>query len=351
MTKFLRHFAFVFLIAGLSVSCVMNNLGTAAQTAVKLGDDLYYMEVAGNDGFEEFLARGGAKNTDEVADFLNAFLGKGPFANNDVTIKPSTFGCSAFIAPDENGNFVVGRNFDWEKCHTLILRDSPSNGYASVSTCNLDFLGFGENFVPEGFMNKFKALAAIFVPLDGINEKGLVVADLMAGDNEVTNQNTEKADLTTTTAIRLLLNKAATVDQAVELLGAYDMHSDIGSSHHLFIADVSGKSVVAEWTGGVMYIVETNALTNHYLCMAKKGVGIPYSESRLETIQKTIQESKTMNKDSAAKLLNQVKAGNGIDFEGNATQWSVVYNVNAEKPEETFYWRSNFGAGMRFIVK
>ena len=57
-----------------------------------------------------------------------------------------------------------------------------------------------------------QTVAAIYVTLDGMNEKGLMVADLMAGDKEQTNQQTEKPDLTTTTAIRLLLDKAATVE-------------------------------------------------------------------------------------------------------------------------------------------
>ena len=48
---------------------------------------------------------------------------------------------------------------------------------------------------------------------------------------EETHQQTEKPDLTTTTAIRLLLDQAANVDEAVALLGQYDMNSSIGSSH------------------------------------------------------------------------------------------------------------------------
>ena len=83
-------------------------------------------------------------------------------------------------------------------------------------------------------------------PLDGMNKMGLVVADLMAGDQEETRQNTEKPDLTTTTAIRLLLDKAADVDEAIVLLGQYDMNASIGSAHRLSVAD-AGR----ERSGGV----------------------------------------------------------------------------------------------------
>ena len=61
----------------------------------------------------------------------------------------------------------------------------------------------------------------------------------MAGDNAETHQETGKPALTTTSALKYLLNRAATVDEAVELLRGIDMHSDIGSAHHYAIAAVS----------------------------------------------------------------------------------------------------------------
>ena len=39
-------------------------------------------------------------------------------------------------------------------------------------------------------------------------------------------------DLTTTDAIRYMLNNAANVGEALSLLNNIDMHSDIGSAHH-----------------------------------------------------------------------------------------------------------------------
>jgi len=68
----------------------------------------------------------------------------------------------------------------------------------------------------------------------------------MAGDDAVTQQETGKPALTTTSAINYLLKNAATVDEALELLRGIDMHSDIGAAHHYAIADASGKSVVVE---------------------------------------------------------------------------------------------------------
>ena len=79
-----------------------------------------------------------------------------------------------------------------------------------------------------------------------MNGKGLAVGVLLI-DAKPTNQNTKKVDITTTTAIRLMLDKAKNVDEALKLLSSYDMHSSANSCYHFQICDSSGKSVVVEW--------------------------------------------------------------------------------------------------------
>lgn len=332
------------------ISCSFNNLGEATKTVNKLGENLYYMEISGDDGFEGFLAQGGAATADELAGYLNNFLGKGPFAKI-VTVYPIETACSTYIAPDGDGGFTVGRNFDWEACTSLILKNSPDSGYASISTCNLDFLGFGEGFTPEGMVNSIKALAGIYVPLDGINEAGLVVADLMAGDNEVTNQDSGKADLTITSAIRLLLNKAASVEEAVDLLGQYDIHSDINKGHHLFIADKTGKSIAVEWVKNKMYVVKTPALTNHYLCDWKRNIGSDGSVDRFNRIVKQVQNNGNMDVNAGKKLLRDVGLNMKSSVNGEGTQWSIVYSLGKTDFTETFYWRYNYDKNFSFKIK
>lgn len=103
-----------------------------------------------------------------------------------------------------------------------------------------------------------------------MNEKGLYVADLVAGDQEKTNQQRSRINLTTSLAIRVLLDKCATVDEAAALLDSIDMHSDIGYSHHLAISDASGKSIVVEWVNNEMAVAESTLCTNHYICDTEK---------------------------------------------------------------------------------
>ena len=313
---------------------------TAANSIEKLEDGLYAMEFEGDYGFEDFLARGGAASDGEVADYLVTFLSRG-FYKMESEVQTGRFGCSTICTRDEQGIVFFGRNYDWEECTAMIVHTRPENGYESVSTCCLDFLGFSEGYAPDGsMMERMQSLAAIYVPLDGMNEKGLMVADLMAGDDEETHQQTGKPALTTTTAIRLLLDQAATVDEAVALLKQYDMNSSIGSAHHLSLADASGKSVVVEYVGGEMLVTETKVVTNHYLAQGEKqGVGSEQSHLRFDTLSAYSGPAGELD---VRDLLKSVAQMNYPQTEGSyeKTMWSVVYCPEGRCAD--FYFAENY---------
>lgn len=343
----------------------------AARSIQKLQDGLYVMEYRGDYGLDEFLAQGGAADDSAVADYLIGFLSGGFYKKADNEIKPGDYGCSTVCVKDQNGAVYFGRNFDWAKGRAMIVHTVPKNGYESLSTCDLDFLGFGDEYEPDGsMMERIQTLAAIYVPLDGMNEKGLIVADLMAGDDEETHQKTDKPDLTTTTAIRLLLDRAANVDEAVELLKQYDMNSSIGAAHHFAIADKTGKSVVVEYVNGEMLVAETNIVTNHYLAdCPKKGVGDEESHARFDHVSEFIgpdfvlaggfgahgnwivqlpfQEVRSCiaRVQQSQKKFWYPQGGGGDDA---VTLWSIVYAPGKQWAD--FYFREDFKHGHRLFL-
>ena len=360
--------AFVLALAVVAL-CAWRMFGTfvtAARSIHKLKDGLYVMEYRGDYGFDKFLAQGGAADDSAVADYLIGFLSGGYYKKADNEIKPGEFGCSTVCVKDKNGAVYFGRNFDWEKGRAIIVHTVPENGYESLSTCCLDFLGFGDDYQPDGSMpERIQTLAAIYVPVDGMNEKGLMIADLMAGDMEETHQKTGKVALTTTTAIRLLLDRAATVDEAVELLKQYDMNSSIGAAHHFAIADKTGKSVVVEYVDGEMLVTETNIVTNHYLSdCAKKGVGSEQSHQRFDWLDNRLgpdfvlagwrgrpdykiswppfQEVRSLLSFVAQSQYPQTDGDNDV------TLWSIVYAPGKQWAD--FYFREDFKHGHRLFL-
>ncbi len=343
----------------------------AAQSIHKLQDGLYVMEYRGDYGFDAFLARGGAADDSAVADYLIGFLSGGYYRKADNDIRPGDYGCTTVCVKDENDAVYFGRNFDWAKGRAMIVHTVPEDGYESLSTCGLDFLGFGDDYEPDGSMQeRIQTLAAIYVPLDGMNEKGLIVADLMAGDDEETHQKTDKPDLTTTTAIRLLLDRAANVDEAVELLKQYDMNSSIGAAHHFAIADKTGKSVVVEYVNGEMLVAETNIVTNHYLAdCPKKGVGSKESHQRFDWLLDCIGPDFVLlgyrgrpgsNRIYSPPYLevltllgplsvSQSKYFQRTDGDCEVTLWSIVYDT--EELCADFYYSEDFDHGCRLRLR
>ena len=130
---------------------------TAAMTIEKLDDHLWSMEYKGDYGFDGFLEQGGAKSDAEMGDYIASFLSHG-FWKPDTSTAGGNYGCSTVTVTSPDGAALFGRNFDWEECDKMLVHTIPKNGYASIATCDLDFLGFGEDWKPDGSMgDKFMA--------------------------------------------------------------------------------------------------------------------------------------------------------------------------------------------------
>ena len=178
-----------------------------------------------------------------------------------------------------------------------------------------------------------------------MNEKGLAVSVNMIQDSATIAQNTGKPGLTTTTAIRLLLDKAATVDEALGLLEQYDIHASMGYMMHLAIADNAGRSVVVEYIDNEMVVVETPVVTNFYLAEWKKnGIGTSQSHERYDILMDALRNHETMNDEEVRDTLDSVSKDNFNEFE--ATEWSVVFDLG--NLTARYYHRENYAESYTF---
>lgn len=318
---------------------------TDASDAISLNSEITELEKGfqavkfeGNDGFEEFLSQGGASSDSEVVNFLSGHL----LAGMDVDFKGEFFGCSTMAVGSSDGERLFGRNFDWDHCEAMVISSKPESGYASISTVNMDFIKQGAGGGVAGMalnLDTVRTLAALYAPLDGMNEAGLAVAVNMIQDGAVIAQDTEKPDITTTTAIRLLLNKAADVEEALKLLGQYDMHSSMGMMVHFALADRNGRSVVVEYVDNEMIITETPVVTNFYFAEGEKnGVGTAQSHERYDILMQALEEQETMDMQEARDALGSVSKGNLGDSQ--STEWSIVFNLDTGVAH--YYHRENY---------
>ena len=184
--------------------------------------------------------------------------------------------------------------------------------------------------------------------LSGMNEKGLAVSVNMIQDSDTISQDTGKPDITTTTAVRLLLDQAATVQEAIELLNQYDLHASMGMMVHFAIADVEGNSVTVEYVENEMSVVETSVVTNFYLTEGEKyGIGTEQSHKRYDTLLDTLQEKTIMTETDVRDALDSVSKHNFGEFE--STEWSIV--MNQQTKELLYFHRENYEHGYQITVE
>lgn len=313
-----------------------------------LEDGLDIVRFDGDYGFSGFLAQGGASSDREVIEYLAANL----LGNLNIEgILGDLFGCSTLAATSPEGDALFGRNFDWDTCNALVVASYPDDGYASISTVNTDFITQGVEGGAVGAalaLDQIKTLAALYAPLDGMNEAGLAVSVNMIQDSDTIDQDTDQPDITTTTAVRLLLDNAADVDGALKLLQQYDMHASMNYMVHFALADRGGNSVVVEYVDNEMVVTETPAVTNFYLSEGKKnGVGTSQSHERYNILMERFSQSEHMSMTDLRDVLDRVSKDNFDEFA--STEWSIVMNLATG--EAWYYHRENYETGYVLTIE
>ena len=285
---------------------------------------MYSMTYYGDYAFDDFLTKGMTKDEDLINFVQNRFTKK-------LALDTPKAGCTAFLAKDENGEFLYGRNYDFPATPSLLLKTKPLNGYASISIVDMMALGFTKDHLPCGLSGKLPLLAAPYLPFDGLNEKGLAVSILQVPKTKLPH-DPDKITLNTTTAIRLMLDKAATVDEAIALLKKYNVYFSMDVYCHYFIADQKGKSVILEFYDGKMHLIKEDVASNFYAC---SGVGLedehdtPDPNQRYRMAKEALaKQNNLLSMEETAKLLCDL----GMYYKGeDILQWSVIYNLTSLK--------------------
>lgn len=306
---------------------------------------LYQMTYFGDYGFDEFL-KTGADSDDDIEDFVTKRLLKGLPIDLGVTGDA----CTAFVTRDGNGDVLFCRNFDFGFSPAVQCVTNPDNGYSAISTVNLSYAGYSEDNLPDGITSSFLTLASPFLPFDGMNEKGVAMALLAIPEYDY-KADPNKVTLNTTTAIRLVLDKAANVDEAIELLKQYNIYFSGDVDCHYLIADASGKSVVVEYYDGELQEVTTDEnyqIATNFIEYKGLNIGEGFDEfARYDTVKAAIEENGGMlSEEQAIKLLAKV----GVIYEGiDKLQWSVVYNLTTGKGK--IFAHRNIGNIIDFSLK
>lgn len=294
------------------------------------GYNLYRMDVKYDYSLDDVIDYGITDNQT-----LNDAILKEVLPLLPVNIKAPDFGCTAFTLTDLDGDVHMGRNYDFRNdTSAMLVYCTPKDGYQSLAFAALD--NVSANDPEESIKKKLASLTAPFICLDGMNEKGLSIAVLTL-DSQPVHQDTGKPVIATTLAIRLVLDKAATTQEAVDLLNQYDMFASSGRDYHFYITDATGDGRVVEYDceSETRELVATpiNAITNFYglykeqvLPNQKNGI-YGHGRERYDAVLNILEQQKGNYSDDTvwAALKAASQEPNPESITSN-TQWSIAYN-------------------------
>lgn len=315
----------VFVVISILVIVLFNNELRTLSSLEKVDEyGMFQMVYYGDYGFEDFL-KTGAKSDNDIERYVTKRLLNGLPIDLGVTGD----GCTAFVVHNQYGEIIYGRNFDFTYAPSLQVFTDPDDGYASASTVNLSFAGYDEDTLPNGIsINSFLALVAPYLPFDGMNEKGVAISLLAVPEAGAPN-DPNKVTLNTTTTIRLVLDKAASVDEAIQLIKNYNIYFSGGINCHYLISDAAGKSVLVEYYDDAVRVVETNQdyqIASNFIAYNGVNIGEGFSEfDRYNTVEEEIvKNDNVLSNQQAIALLAKVGV---LDGDIDKLQWSVLYNL------------------------
>lgn len=294
------------------------------------GYGLYSMDINYNYSIQDIIDSGFTDTQGYVDAVVKESLPLLP-----VHIKLPSFGCSTYRCATTDGEMVMGRNYDFKlDTSCMMVKCHPKDGYKSIAFAALSNLG--ANDADANMAKKMACLTAPFSCLDGVNEKGVSIAVLTL-DSEPTDQNLGREKMTHSLAIRLVLDKAATTEEAVKLLEKYDFYAANGRDYHLFISDASGDSAVVEndpeSEDRTFTVTRMQAITNFYGMYADKVIskqknGIyGHGKERYDYMMEVIDANNGLvDKDSSWQALKAAATEPNPESVTSNTQWSIVFN-------------------------
>jgi hypothetical protein len=303
-------FVMVALIgAGVFILILQNRPGRFGGVSdLELVDDhpLYVMHYDGDYGFDEYLKVGIQANTTATLQSINK----------------SAWSCTCFAAMNPASETWFGRNFDWDNDPVLLLFTNPPDAFASVSMVDISYLGFGVEQPDE--QDRLKLMEAPFLPFDGMNEYGVAIG-MMAVPHAEGGNDPGRITIDSLGAIRLVLDYAKNVDEAITLLENYNIDFTAGPPLHYLIADSGGDSVVVEYLDHRMIVtpnsgdwqVATNFILTGMTPEQAKPLCWRY-QTAFDTLSRTMGR---VSRETSMTLLQDVSQGN--------TQWSVVYDLTS----------------------
>jgi len=291
----------------------------------------------------------------ELFDVLSGLLFDVKPENGSLTFD---YGCSAYAATLKGtSEYLMGRNYDF--CHmegaveapatALVVFTAPKGGKKSINFVDAYWLRLHNDFYTSDTVDISNLMFAPYIITDGMNEDGLAISVLHL-DGQPTDQEEEgKPNLYTSIAMRAVLDKCSTVDDAISFLEGYNMKmaTPANGSLHFMLADATGDYSVVEWSfADPMHVDSTSVPTDFYALKGDEyryvtnfyvdprlescifGGGSNHGRDRYNVLKATLESYKyELTSVQAKSLLESVSQSPNPAVLTSHTQWSNLYNL------------------------
>ncbi|BBB32532.1 choloylglycine hydrolase [Thermotomaculum hydrothermale] len=263
------------------------------------------------------------KNAKELKRMIKMFYPSATKRRNDIY-------CSLIASKSNNGT-IYGRNFDWYKAVPVVVVSHAIEGkrYASISLTDGVYLSVKGDC---GLMDKINAAGAYISPFDGMNEKGLFISIALVKQEKVP-QDSKKETISSVLMVRKILDKAATVKEAIDIVNSYNIDFFPGPHVHFLIGDANGDGAIVEFTSKGVKVIEKKDpvfATNFTFYDKAEDADLDSLCWRYKTIDEFFKQNEKADFNSMLSLLKSVAQIGDKAFvtkwgEKLTTQWSAVY--------------------------
>lgn len=235
------------------------------------------------------------------------------------------YACTLFAALGDPDQPLVGRNFDWDHNPALVTTSKAGDGPATLTITDLSFLGIDQrnvDLLDDDEQTRRLLLRAQGGCVEGVNEHGLFIG--LAADDLADPPRRGKVGISGLALHRVVLDRAATVEQALAVIDEFDVDFTGGPGLHYLLADRAGHASVAEFDQGGLVSFDKPA-DQPWHCMENFHFATtePAERARERRYGGCAEALSAVDGapgvDGAMELLDQVRQG--------ITQWSAVYDL------------------------
>jgi hypothetical protein len=254
--------------------------------------------------------------------------------------------CTCFSALGSNNEFIYGRNLDWHNHAALLLFTHPADGYASVSMVDIGVYGYSETNTADDYNNRRKLLDAPYLCVEGMNECGVVIAEMSVPHAEPP-FSASKKNITVDVLIRIVLDYASDAEDALRLINKYNLNFDVGEKVHYLIADSSGHSMIVEFVDNEVKVIRNTNPWQVCTNFVVSGATLPqmidsgyndqdsFDKWRYVKVSLMLRQNKgCITVPTALNLLKTVSANFGAPY-NVSTMWSAAYNLKTREVSVT----------------